>query len=221
MNRTKRGRAINGDIFTLAHPTAALDAPFTSFVDVSFRGTTHQAFVAADRGAFSYATTTGEFTVRGLRGHIVETLDTVNVQATHRYQAIIESDAGVLSIHSYENADHLLSLVGALRPTETTLGLALDPDDEVEYTSTARVALQLSLGVVELTPLTNEIIDQLPTWAGSAVNGGELYGGRFTDDAAYLTLVTPTSRVLVLPAAGVDEDALAADVAALEAVWES
>ena len=63
MSTTKRGRAINGDVFELRHPSLDLDVPFTTFIDVSFRGTTHQALAAADKHAFDFATVTGEFAV--------------------------------------------------------------------------------------------------------------------------------------------------------------
>lgn len=218
----KRGNAINGDLFTLKHPTLNLDVPFTSFIDVAFRGTTHQAFVAADRNAFSFANTTGEFTVGAYSGHILEALDSVETQVSHRYQALVTTPHGVLSTHSYDSATGLLALVGALRPNADALGVVVDPDDECEFTTAPRVALSLdAIGVLEITPLTAEIIDQLPTWQGTQVEGGQLYGGRFTDDAAYLTLVTETCRVLAMPGAGTDEDDVAAVLAQLEADWQA
>lgn len=215
----KRGHAINGDLFSLRHKSLDLSPPFTTFIDVAFRGTTHQAFAAADRNAFSYANATGEFTVGEFRGHILETLDAVETQVSHRYQAIVSTPHGVLSTHSYDSVSGLLALVGALRPSTSRLGIVLDPDDDIEYTTAPKVALDLEIGVVEITPLTAEVIDQLPTWEGSPVSGGQLYGGRFTDDAPYLTLVTPTCRVLALPGATVDEDDVAQILSGLEAVW--
>lgn len=218
----KRGNAINGDVFTLQHPTLNLDVPFTSFIDVAFRGTTHQVLVAADRGAFSFANATGEFTVGPFSGHILETLDSVETQVSHRYQALVTTPHGVLSTHSYDSATGLLALVGALRPSADTLGISVEPDDEGEFTTAARVALSIDpIGVVEVTPLTAEIIDQLPTWQGTQVQGGQLYGGRFTDDAAYLTLVTDTCRVLAMPGAGADEDQVVQLLAELEANWQA
>ena len=219
---TKRGNAINGDLFTMRHPSLDLDAPFTSFIDVAFRGTTHQAFVARDRSAFNFANATGQFTVGDFAGHILEMLDSVETQVSHRYQAVVDTPHGVLSTHSYDSVPGLLALVGSLRPVASRLGVVLDPDDESEYTSAPRVALDSAgLGVLELTPLTAEVIDQLPGWQGTRVAGGQLYGGRFTDDAPYLTLVTTTCRVLALPGAGVDEDLLAEMMASLEVAWQT
>lgn len=219
---TKRGNAINGDLFTMRHSSLDLDAPFTSFIDVAFRGVTHQAFAARDRSAFSFANTTGEFTVGEFSGHILESLDAVETQVSHRYQAVVTTPHGVLSTHSYDSVPGLLALVGALRPVATGLGVVVDPDDECEFTTAPRVALDLiGLGVLEITPLTAEVIDQLPTWEGSQVAGGMLYGGRFTNDAPYLTLVTPTCRVLALPGANADEDHVAEIMTSLEVDWQT
>ena len=218
----KRGNAINGDLFTLRHPALNLDIPFTSFIDVAFRGVTHQAFVAADRNAFSFANATGEFTVGDYSGHILETLDAVETQVSHRYQAVVTTPHGVLSTHSYDSVPGLLALVGALRPHADSLGVVIDPDDECELTTAARVALSIDgIGVLEVTPLTAEVIDQLPTWQGTEVAAGQLYGGRFTDDAAYLTLVTDTCRVLAMPGAHADEDHVADVLSQLEADWQA
>lgn len=217
----KRGHAINGDLFEICHGSLGLDAPFTTFIDVSFRGTTHQVFSAADRYAFEHTTVTGEFTVAGHRGHILETLDAVRTQVSHRYQAIVTTEAGVLSTHSYADTATLLAFVGALRPAETRLGLVLNPDDECEYTTAPKVALDLAIGVVEVTPLTAEVIDLLPNWQGTAVAGGDLYGGRFTDDSTYLTLVTDTCRVVVMPGPDADADEVAELASSLEVDWHT
>jgi len=222
----KRGHAINGDLFTLRHTALAakpldLDSPFTTFVDVSFRGVTHQVFAAADRRAFSYENVTGEFTVGDFRGYILETLDAVQTQVSHRYQALVDTRYGVMSAHSYDSVPGLLALVGALRPEATTRGVVIDPDDEVEFTTAPRVALQLDIGILDITPLTAEVIDRLPQWQGTRVAAGELYGGRFSDESAYLTLVTPTCRVVALPGDGADPDAIATALAGLDAVWHA
>lgn len=212
---------MNGDLFELRHPSLDLRVPFTTFIDVSFRGTTHQVLTAADRHAFEHAHVTGEFTVAGHPGLILENLDNVQTQVTHRHQAIVTTPSGVVSTHSYAGVSTLLAFIGALRPAETRLGVVLDPDDECEYSSAPRVALDLPVGVVEITPLTAEVIELLPTWRGTAVRGGELYGGRFTDDAPYLTLVTETCRVVVLPGATTDVDEATRMLADLDATWRT
>ena len=218
---TKRGHAINGDLFSLSHPTLALGEPFTTFIDVVFRGITHQVFAAADRKAFNFANTTGEFTVGEYSGHLLEQLDTVETQVSHRYQAIVTTPTGVMSVHSYDSVDQLLSLVGALNPSASRLGVVVEPSPDIEFTTAPRVALSTAIGILDITPLTAEVIDLLPTWQGTEVAGGQLYGGRFTDDAAYLTLVTGSCRVLIMPAAGADEDQVARQVADLSAEWSS
>jgi len=216
---SKRGHAINGDLFELRHPSLDLQAPFTTFVDVSFRGTTHQVFAAADNRAFSYENVTGEFTVGEFTGHLLENLDAVQTQVSHRYQALVDTPAGVLSTHSYDSTEALLALVGALRPTASRLGVIVDPDDEIEFTAAPKVAMTLDLGVLEVTPLTAEVIEQLPAWQGTPVAGGQLYGGQLSDQSIYATLVTPTCRVMALPAADVAPDDVAAALAELHAAW--
>jgi len=216
---TKRGHAINGDEFTLTHADTYLTVPFTTFIDVSYRGITHQVFAAADRNAFTFAHVTGTFTVGEYQGHIVETLDTVSTQVSHRYQALVTTPTGVLSVHSYDNTRTLLDLVGALGPSATQLGVTIAPNDEIEFASPPRVALQLELALIEIMPLTAEVIDLLPTWEGTQVAGGQLYGGRFGDNSAYITMVTDTCRVLAMPAAGVDPDEVADLLTSLFVTW--
>jgi len=193
-------------MFRLSHDALDLDVPFTSFIDVSFRGIIHQAFVAADRHAFTYTNVTGEFSVGEYQGHVLEMLDEVETQVSHRYQGLVTTPQGVLSTHSYDSVPGLLAFIGSLRPQATSLGVVLNPDDECEYASPAKVALQLPIGLVELTPLTQEVLDTLPEWEGTSVEGGELFGGRFADGSAYLTLVTDTCRVMVMPSAASDAD---------------
>jgi len=221
MTFTKRGTAITGDLFTLSHPRLALAAPFTSHVDVLYDGLTHQVLTAADHGAFNYANTTGEFTTGDLRGHIIESLDTVSTQVSHRYQAVVVSNNGALSTHSYQSASQALALVGALAPIRTSLGLIVDPDDTVEIVSTARVAFTTDIGVLELAPLTTEIIAQLPDWSGTRVDGGQLYAGQFSDQAPWLTLVTETTRVVTMLGNEIDPDDAVAELSSLQARWTS
>lgn len=221
VQNSKRGHAITGDVFQLRHESLDLDAPFTSFIDVAFRGITHQAFVAADPHGFAYEHVTGEFTVGQYKGHILESLDAVEAQVSHRYQALVTTPAGVLSTHSYDSVPGLLAFVGALRPQATALGLVIDPDDECEFTGPAKVAMTLPMGLIEITPLTQEVIDTLPDWQGTEVAEGELFGSRFTNGDPYLTLVTSSCRVLVMPAADADIDVVSEQVSLLSATWQT
>ena len=176
MSSSKRGTAITGDLFLVEHPTLDLSEPFTSHVDIAFDGITHQVLSTADRSAFNYATTTGEFTVGALRGHIIESIDTVQTQATHRYQAVVSGPSGALSTQTYLSAATAIELVAALRPASTALGIAIDPDDSAQVVGDARVAMSTPLGILECTPLTPDVDRQLPEWAGTPVSHGELYG---------------------------------------------
>lgn len=218
---TKRGYSLNGDLFTIALPGHDLTAPFTTFVDVSFHGITHQLFAAATSSAYSYSAVTGEFSVGDYQGHVLEQLDNVQTQVAHRYQALVQTPSGTLSVHSFEGVDHLLALVGAIGIEHTPLGVRCRPEPDVEFVSAPRVALQMAWGVLELTPLTAEVLEQLPTWQGTPAAHGDLYGGSFADDTPYLTLVTDTCRVIALPGAGADIDETTALLATLRADWKT
>lgn len=217
----KRGHAINGDVFELRHDSFDLGQPFTSFIDVAYRGVTHQVFAAADRHAFTYENVTGEFRVGRYDGHILESLDAVDAQVTHRYQALVTTPSGVLSTHSYDSVPGLLALIGALRPQATALGVVVEPDDECEFSGPPKVALALPIGLLEVTPLTQEVIDTLPDWQGTPVESGELYGSRFADGAAYLTLVTESCRVIAMPQSDTDVDEVTEQIAGLHATWRT
>ncbi|MEM7092881.1 MAG: hypothetical protein AAF567_07755 [Actinomycetota bacterium] len=219
MSHTKRGTAITGDLFTLQHPSLVLDAPFTSFVDVVFDGVTHQVLSTADRSAFNYANTTGQFAIGDLQGHIIESIDTVDTQATHRYQAVLSGSSGALAVHTYLGSAQAVDLLAALRPVATPLGMALDPSDGAEIVTAPKVAVTTAIGVLEVSPLTGAIDAQLPRWQGTIAPHGQLYAGRIGDEVPWLTLVTRRCRVAALLGADVDPDHAATILALLDANW--
>ena len=219
MTSHKRGTAITGDLFVLEHPTLDLSVPFTSHVDVSFDGITHQVLSAADRTGFSYATTTGTFSVGELSGHVVETMDTVATQAVRRFQAIVGSGLGYLATQTYLDAGQAVRLVGELGPVPTPLGIAIDPQHAVEVIGAPRVALTTEVGVLEIAPLTATIDSQLPTWRGTPVDHGELYAGMLSGSVPYLTLVSDTARGVLMMGADIDPDDAVGVLAALQLRW--
>lgn len=216
---SKRCQALNGDLLTLDHDTLDLSQRYTCHVDVVHDGITHQVLSTSDLSAFNFAHTTGTFGVGDLEGYIVELLDNVAAQATHVYQAIVTSESGAIATRSHQSVEQALRLVGALRPTPTRLGFVIEPDDGAEIVSAPKIALQTGIGVLEATPLTAEIIAQLPDWSGTPVSSGELFAGHFTDEAPYLTLVTPSVRVIALLGSGVSPDDAADTLARLSADW--
>ena len=219
MTSLKRGTAITGDLFEIEHPTLGFSGPFTSHVDVSFDGITHQVLSAANRSGFSYATTTGTFAVGDFEGHVIETMDTVATQAVRRFQAVIGSTLGVLATQTYVDATQAVRLIGELGPVSTRLGMAIDPQHAIEITGPPRVALTTPLGVLELTPLTGTVDAQLPAWRGTPVRHGDLYAGTLSDDVPYLTLVTETARGVLMLGAGTEADHAATMVADLRLAW--
>lgn len=221
MTSTKRGTAITGDLFLVEHPTLDLDGPFTSFVDVSFDGLTHQVLSVANRRAFSFTTTTGTFAVGDLHGHVIETIDTVATQAVRRFQAVLSAPQGVLATQTYLDASQAVRLIAELGPVPTPLGMAVDPQHGVEVDGPARVALTTPIGVLEIAPLTPTVDAQLPVWRGTPVRHGELYAGRLSDSVPYLTLVSDTARGVLMLGADTDADAATAMLSELHMQWST
>ena len=195
---TLRAQAVNGDLVELHHPTVELDGPFTSDVEVAFDGLHHQVLSTANRSLFNFAEVSGEFTIGDMAGHLIESIDTVATQAVHTYLAVLSTDGGVLSTRSYVSAESVVDLMAALRPTPSRRGAFADPDDTVQFVGPARVSITTDFGVLALSPLTTQVVRLLPDWSGSAVAHGELFSGRHSDNAAYLTLVTPTARCVLM-----------------------
>ena len=214
-----RGSAVTGNHVELTHPDLELAGPFTSHVDVRFRGVVHQVLSMASLAGHDLENVTGRFSVRGLDGLLVETIDTVATQAVRRHQAIVTTDFGTLSTHSYDGADLLLELIGALRPAATDLGVIMQPDVEVEVLEPARLTTQTALGVLEVSPLAGTVVDGLPDWAGTPVSGGELFSASRADGAPTLALVTETCRVVLLVGEGIEPDAATSTMAELGARW--
>lgn len=215
----RRAHAVTGDLLTLAHPSADLDQAFSSHVDVVYRGVTHQVLTLRGRSGVDFTHTTGEFTVNGLRGFLIEAIDTVETQGAHRYQAVVDSPSGILTAYSYLGSSELLAMIGALAPVPTSIGMVVTPSDDVEIVSTAKVAIKTAFGLLECAPLTAEVNDELPTWGGSEVATGELFAGRLSDDAPYLTLVTSTARALLMVDTPDLADEASEFMSALEVDW--
>lgn len=215
-----RSRALNGALCELTHPDEPLTGLYTCNVDVLFDGVTHQLLSTADRSAFSFEHTTGEFETNGLRGLIVEYLDNVATSAKHRHQAIIESPSGVLSTWTYDGVDHLLTLIGNLRPTPDPLGMTVRPRAGAELGDPA-IAIQTPSALLEITPLTPAVSDTLPSWTGTPVANGELFAGEVPGQTPYLLLVTDTCRVIAMPTDPTDPDLATAFLVDLDATWSS
>lgn len=218
---SKRAHAITGDLLTLRHPHHALASPFSSHVDVAYAGVTHQVLALQSKAGVDFTHTTGEFTVGGLRGYVIETIDTVETQGAHRYQAVVDSEQGILTTYSYLGVSELLGLIGALQPVPTALGMVVTPTDDVEIVSTAKIALTSKHGLLECTPLTAEVHDLLPQWAGTSVAGGELFAGHLSDSAPYLTLVSGSARTLLMIDEPDKADRAAVFMSELETTWAS
>lgn len=196
------------------------EAACTSHVDVLHDGVTHQILEARDRGLVNFANTVGTFSLASYRGFIIETIDTVATQAVHRHTAVVESDTGILTAHSYDGADQLLALVGDLGIVATRDGMTINPTGIAEVASTVRAALPTVHGLLEISPLNDNTIDQLPTWSGTDVDHGQLYSGSLNDDSAYLVHVSETARSVLMVAPSTTRDDAALFMSGLRTTWQ-
>ncbi len=104
-----------------------------------------------------------------------------------------------------------------LQPGPT--GLAVLPGSGVGWYDAPQLVKELpGVGLLEITPLSNDTAGALPSWPGTPAQGGELYQDQLAPGAPYVVLVTETARVNVLPDTGAI-DAAADAAALLEVEW--
>lgn len=212
------GRAITGEKFSLAHPKLDLSQPYSSHVDVEFRGLTHQVQSYAGPQALSYATVTSEFRLGEYSGHIVETIDSLQTQHSRKFQAIISGPDSVLATMTYTNPTAAIELVASLDPQSLDGVMTVSSGDEAEVVGDARVALSTDIGIIEISPLTDRVLASLPEYKGTPTKtGAELFGGRHSDESPYLSLITKTARVQIMPSTDIDRCVEIAD--RLDASW--
>lgn len=221
MQTEKTIQAINGDTVTVGHPGVDLSASATSHVTVAYGGRSHLVTSAATDEAFNYANTSAEFAVNGHLTRIVERMDNVAFGAVHTYQAILTTDSGVISTQSYESREGAVELLGALRPEATPLGVRLHPSDEARIISAPRVVLYATgLGMLEIAPLTDEIIQQMPDWQGTPIDDGELFAAAIRSDVPYLIHASSSARTHLMIQDGLDIDELTNNATKLKVTWQ-
>lgn len=217
----KRAGSIDGALVSLSLPTVDLSQPFSSHVEVAFRGVAHRVITYASPANFDFTNTTGEFSVNTLQGFIAESVDTVSIRATHRFSGVVLSQTGCLVVHTYTGRTGLLDLIAALNPAPRKLGMMIKPTAQCTLTSEPKVALGTQFGILEICPLTTQVVDQLPEWRGTSVAAGEMFAGSQSDGAPYMAVISETARVVALPAADLDIDQVASSLASLRVRWHS
>jgi len=206
MQGSKNMQAINGDRLTMAHAELDLSESMTTHATVRHQGINHAVVSTPAPGSHRLGMTTAQLTIAGFDARIVESVDTNFVgKSSIRYEAWLETPAGALWVQSYDSADHSIALLADLDPTANDLGVWIGPNNKVDFVTPAEVIIEAGeLGVLKITPLTEEVIAQLPDWQGTMTSAGELFAAQITRTKPMLTLVSQTARVDIIPKA--DED---------------
>ena len=69
--------------------------------------------------------------------------------------------------------------------------------------------------------LTQEVLAQLPDWAGTPTPVGDLYAGSLSRSTGYLALVSDTARTHIMVRNGADLDAATSAAAELQVTWRT
>jgi hypothetical protein len=112
----------------------------------------------------------------------------------------------------------LLGMLRTLRVEEFDDGLALTPTlaGGSELTAPATVIKQVpALGLLELSPLTNEHVKSMPGWKGLSTPAGELFADSLTDGKPYYVLAARDTWTTLVPESGLSGDRLAERVGQL------
>ncbi|GLY25098.1 hypothetical protein [Micromonospora sp. NBRC 101691] len=102
---------------------------------------------------------------------------------------------------------HLLGVLRTLRIEEHDDGLTLRPVPKggAEFAAPATVLKEVpGLGLLELTTLTRERAERLPSWQGLRTRAGELYRDTLSDGKPYFVLATADTWLSVVPLGDTD-----------------
>ncbi len=210
-------RALDGRRFLLSGQID-LRLPFTSAADVTVRGRLHEFTAGSARLGEEIARTLRvadfdeELSYQGgtlligrarpydLQTHLVEDL-LVAVWRGRRYCLVTQ-------MYRMSTAD-LLGVLRTLRIDEHDDGLMLHPNRSggSDFTAPATVVKEVpELGLLDLSPLTDQHVRTLPTGQGMSIPAGELFRGRLSDGEPYFILATVDTWITVLPLAGTVAD---------------
>lgn len=221
MQTTKIMQAVNGDRVRVQHPGLNLSNAMTSFTTVQFDGVAHSIISSPSTDGMNFANTTAEFSVNGMTARIVQGMDDVGVGTTAiRYQAVLEADAGALWLQSYDSADLAAAVLGAINPEATDLGILINPDDSCPIVGSVTIIFEVKgLGILDIVPLTSDVAMQLPDWAGTEVEHGEMFAASMSRSVPYIIHVSKSARSYVLVSENVDLDTAAGLSAELDITW--
>jgi hypothetical protein len=221
--QSKRIQAINGDMVSFDHPAADLSRPMSSFISIASGPTVHQAVSRPTAAGVDFSEALATASVAGGDLQVLPAVDNNETgAATPRFDAVWTGDHGVLMIGAYGTVQAAVDLVASLGISTTPLGVRLSPTGSTRFVSYPTVVVETpGLGLLETVPLTNEVMAQLPDWAGTPTTGGDLYAGSLSRSTGYLTLVSATARTQIMVREQGDIDAAADSASHLQVTWRA
>jgi hypothetical protein len=205
-------RALDGRRFLL---TGQIDLglPFTSVVEVNVGGRLHEFTAGSERLGEGVAHALGvtsfdeELTYQG-GALLIGRTRPYDRQIGLREDLLLAVWRGrrhclVTQVYGMSTAD-MLGVLRTLRITEHADGLVLHPSrsDGSEFTAPATVVKEVpELGLLEMSPLTDQHAKELPAWRGMSTPAGELFRDRLSDGAPYFVLAAADTWTTVLPLA--------------------
>jgi hypothetical protein len=129
------------------------------------------------------------------------------------------TDHALLVVEAEAPADRLIAVLDRLTITETSAGLSVEADGL--QPATTRLVKELpGIGLAEVAPLVPDVAQGLPRWAGTVVEGGELYRDEARPGAPVLVLVSDSATTtLLLDGGGPEADEATTQAAALVVTW--
>jgi hypothetical protein len=103
----------------------------------------------------------------------------------------------------------VLTMLRTLRISEHRDGLSVRPEPGAgsDFAAPATVLKQVpGLGLLEVSPLTDQHARALPSWSGLSTSGGELFQDQLSDGRPYFVLATSDTWTTVVPLAGSPTD---------------
>ncbi len=168
-------------------------------------------------------TPTEEYQLAGGTLRLARAVHADPVSGTQRTDttAVWEAQGSSLALTTSDlDTEGVLGVLERLELVPSPEGLAVLPGAGVSWYDAPQLVKELpGLGLLEITPLSGDTAGSLPSWPGTPVAGGELYGDELAPGVPYVVLVTETARVNVLPDEGAVE-AAAAGAASLLVEWE-
>jgi len=210
-------RALDGRRFLLSGEVD-LHLPFTSVVGVNVGGRLHEFTAGSARLGEDVAHALG---VAGFDEELNYQGGTLLIGRTRPYDRQIQLVEDLLvavwrgrryclvtQMYSMSTAD-VLGVLRTLRIEEHDDGLMLRPDRSggSDFAGPATVVKEVpELGLLELSPLTDQHVRALPAWQGMSTPAGELFQDRLSDGKPYFVLAAADTWTTVLPPATTAHD---------------